>query len=252
MREGKVRVRLKADTTTIPPNGMSTTQFIRFVGKPAVFLAALVPAALLVRDGLAGDLGANPIDKITDVTGIWGLRFVLITLAVTPLRRFTGWNPLVRFRRMLGLFAFFYATLHFSTWLVLDQFFAWDFILADIAKRPFITVGFLAFVMMVPLALTSTAGWIRRLGGKRWNLLHRLIYITGVAAVLHYWWLVKVIETPQIVYAAIVTFLLAARIWFNIAKSKGTVPAAPRAIPSPRLREGPPGSAARRRFRTPA
>jgi sulfoxide reductase heme-binding subunit YedZ len=188
--------------------------------KPAAFLAALGPAALLVRDALGDDLGANPIDKITDVTGIWALRFVLITLAVTPLRRITGWNPLVRFRRMFGLFAFFYATLHFSTWLVLDQFFAWDFIVADIVKRPFITVGFTGFVLMIPLALTSTAGWIRRLGGRRWNVLHRLVYVTGIAGVVHYWWLVKVVTPPQIAYAAILTVLLGWRVWVSVARKR--------------------------------
>jgi sulfoxide reductase heme-binding subunit YedZ len=210
---------------------MSVTAAIRVIVKPAVFLAALVPAALLVAAGVGvyGSLGANPIDKITDVTGVWTLRFVLLTLAVTPLRRVTGWNVLVRFRRMLGLFAFFYGCLHFCTWLVLDQFFAWEFILKDIAKRPFITVGFTGFVLMLPLALTSTAGWIRRLGGKRWNLLHRLIYFTAIAGVVHYWWLVKVVTAPQIAYALILTALLGARLWFAAAKARPAV-AAPRRV----------------------
>jgi methionine sulfoxide reductase heme-binding subunit len=199
---------------------MRATSLIRFVIKPVVFVAALVPVLLLgaAALGISGTLGANPIDKITDVTGIWTLRFVLLTLAVTPLRRVTGWNALVRFRRMLGLLAFFYGTLHFSTWLVLDQFFAWEFILADIAKRPYITVGFTGFVLMIPLALTSTAGWIRRLGGKRWNWLHRLVYVTGVAGVIHYWWLVKVVTASQIVYMAILVTLLGARVWFAIGR----------------------------------
>jgi methionine sulfoxide reductase heme-binding subunit len=198
---------------------------LRLLVKPAVFVAALVPALLLAAAGLGvyGSLGANPIDKITDVTGIWTLRFVLLTLAVTPLRRATGWNVLVRFRRMLGLFAFFYGLMHFSTWLVLDQFFAWEFILADIVKRPFITVGFLGFVLMIPLALTSTAGWIRRLGGRRWNWLHRLVYVTAIAGVVHYWWLVKVVTTSQIVYALILTALLGARVWFAAARARGPV-----------------------------
>ena len=145
--------------------------------KPLVFVACLVPFLWLIANGFGlfgGSLGANPIDKITDVTGTWTLRFVLITLAVTPLRRLTGWNAIIRFRRMLGLFAFFYGSMHFLTWSVLDQFFAWQFIVADIAKRPYITVGFLGFVLMIPLAITSTTGWIRRLGGKRWQLLHRV------------------------------------------------------------------------------
>ena len=201
---------------------MTATSAVRFVVKPIVFATALVPALLLVAAGLGvyGTLGANPIDKITDVTGIWTLRFVLLTLTVTPLRRLTGWNALVRFRRMLGLFAFFYGTLHFSTWLVLDQFFAWEFILKDIAKRPYITVGFTGFVAMIPLAITSTAGWIRRLGGKRWNWLHRLVYVTGIAGVIHYWWLVKVVTAPQIAYMAILVTLLGVRVWFAVARKQ--------------------------------
>ena len=202
---------------------MTATSAVRFVVKPIVFVSALGPVLLLGAAALElyDTLGANPIDKITDVTGVWTLRFVLLTLAVTPLRRLTGWNVLVRFRRMLGLFAFFYGALHFSTWLVLDQFFAWEFILKDIVKRPYITVGFTGFVLMIPLALTSTAGWIRRLGGKRWNLLHRLIYVTGIAGVIHYWWLVKVVSTPQIVYMAILAVLLGVRVWFAWARRSG-------------------------------
>jgi sulfoxide reductase heme-binding subunit YedZ len=209
---------------------MTVTSAVRFVVKPFVFALALVPVLLLGAAALDvyDTLGANPIDKITDVTGIWTLRFVLLTLAVTPLRRVTGWNVLVRFRRMLGLFAFFYGTLHFSTWLVLDQFFAWQFILADIAKRPYITVGFTGFVLMIPLALTSTAGWIRRLGGKRWNWLHRLVYLTGIAGVIHYWWLVKVVTAPQIAYMAILVVLLGARVWFALERKQHVAPAARR------------------------
>jgi sulfoxide reductase heme-binding subunit YedZ len=186
--------------------------------KAAVFLLALSPAVALGWQAWAGGLGANPIDAITDTTGIWTLRFVLATLAVTPLRRLTGWNTAVRFRRMLGLFAFFYGTLHFLTWLVLDQFFGWEFILADIAKRPYITAGFTGFVLMIPLAITSTAGWIRRLGGRWWNRLHRLVYATGVAGVIHFLWLVKVVSTEQIVYAVILAVLLGLRVWWAIAR----------------------------------
>jgi len=153
------------------------------IAKVLLFVLALSPAVSTGVLVLMGKGGANPIDTITDATGIWTLRFVLATLAVTPIRRLTGWNPIVRVRRMLGLFAFFYGLLHFLTWLVLDQFFAWDFILADIAKRPYITVGFTGFVLMIPLAITSTAGWIRRLGGRWWNRLHRLVYATAVAGV---------------------------------------------------------------------
>jgi methionine sulfoxide reductase heme-binding subunit len=186
------------------------------VAKPLVFVACLVPFLTLIANGfgLFGELGANPIDKITDVTGTWTLRFVLITLAVTPIRRLTGWNAIIRMRRMLGLFAFFYGSMHFLTFAAIDQFFAWDFIVADVAKRPFITVGFLGFVLMIPLAITSTAGWIRRLGGKRWNLLHRLIYITAVCGVVHYLWLVKSDITRPLTYGAILALLLAIRVWY--------------------------------------
>jgi methionine sulfoxide reductase heme-binding subunit len=188
--------------------------------KLVIFLTALVPFAMLLVRGVRDELGANPIEAITDVTGTWTLRFVLITLAVTPLRRLTGWNPLIRFRRMLGLFAFFYGCLHFLTWLVLDQFFGWTYILADIAKRPFITVGFLAFVSMIPLALTSTAGSIRRLGGKRWQMLHRLIYVTGIAGVVHYWWLVKADVSQPAMYATMLSIVLGARVWHAVARRR--------------------------------
>jgi sulfoxide reductase heme-binding subunit YedZ len=186
------------------------------VAKPLVFVACLAPFLLLIANGLGvgGSLGANPIDKITDVTGTWTLRFVLITLAVTPLRRLTGWNTIIRMRRMLGLFAFFYGSMHFLTWAVLDQGLAWQFIGADIAKRPYITVGMLGLSLMVPLAITSTAGWIRRLGGKRWQMLHRLIYVTAVCGVVHYLWLVKSDRTRPLTYGAILFVLMAIRAWY--------------------------------------
>ena len=198
--------------------------------KVLVFGLALAPALHTGWLALAGGLGANPIDAITDTTGIWTLRFVVATLAITPIRRITGWHAIIRVRRMLGLFAFFYGLLHFLTWLVLDQFFAWEFILADIAKRPYITVGFTGFVLMIPLALTSTAGWIRRLGGRWWNRLHRLVYATGVAGVIHFLWLVKVVEAEQITYAVIVGVLLGLRLWWAIAKRVAS-PAVPAARP---------------------
>jgi len=182
--------------------------------KVGVFIAALGPLVYLVFGVFADALGANPIDAITDETGTWTLRFLALTLLVTPLRKWTGWNALIRFRRMVGLFAFFYGTLHLLTYLVLDQFFAFDEIVADIVKRPFITVGFTAFVLMIPLAVTSTAGWIRRLGGKRWNLLHKLVYVSAICGVVHYWWLVKADITRPARYAVIVAILLAARFWF--------------------------------------
>lgn len=188
--------------------------------KVGAFIAALGPAVYLAYGVAAGTLGANPIDVVTDETGTWTLRFLVLTLLVTPLRTWTGWNALIRFRRMLGLFAFFYGTLHFLTYLVLDQFFAIDAIAADILKRPFITIGFAAFLLMVPLAVTSTAGWIRRLGGRRWRLLHRLVYLSAMGGVVHYWWLVKSDISRPARYAVVVAVLLLARIWFARARHR--------------------------------
>jgi sulfoxide reductase heme-binding subunit YedZ len=193
---------------------MSLRMPSRRVAKTLLFAACLIPFLMLVLDAARANLGANPIDKITELTGTWTLRFVMITLAVTPVRRLTGWNAIIKARRMLGLFAFFYGTLHMLTYVVLDQFFGWSFIWADIAKRPYITMGVLGFTMMIPLAITSTAGWIRRLGGRRWALLHRLIYVTGIAGVIHYLWLVKSDTTRPLTYAAILLVLFAIRAWF--------------------------------------
>jgi len=187
--------------------------------KPLVFAASLGPALYLVWGAFAGTLGANPIDFITDETGTWTLRFLVLTLFVTPVRRLTGWNAVVRFRRMLGLFAFFYGSLHFLTWFVLDQFFDLDAMAHDIAKRPFITIGFLAFVLMIPLAVTSTVGWIRRLGGRRWQMLHRLVYVSAVCGVVHYYWLVKADVARPLRYGLIVAGLLTARIVWQWARS---------------------------------
>ena len=184
----------------------------RQVLKAAVFVAATMPLVLLVARAFTGGLGANPIDEVTDETGTWTLRFLLLTLAVTPLRRLTGWNEVIGLRRMLGLFAFFYATLHFCTYLVLDQFFAFDLIVKDVAKRPFITAGFTGFVLMVPLAVTSTARWIRRLGGPRWQRLHRLVYVSAAAGVVHYYWLVKADTTRPLRYAVVLAVLLGLRV----------------------------------------
>jgi sulfoxide reductase heme-binding subunit YedZ len=201
---------------------------LRFVLKPAVFLASLGPVTWLVWAALTNNLSANPLSDLTNETGVWTLRFICITLSLTPLRRLTKWNGFIRFRRMAGLFAFFYGTLHFLTYVIADRFAGLDFpdgivalstvsnlaksVVADIAKRPFITVGFTAWMTMLPLALTSTAGMIRRLGGKRWNQLHRLVYATGIAGSVHYWWLVKAdISRPRI-YATIVALLLGFRV----------------------------------------
>jgi sulfoxide reductase heme-binding subunit YedZ len=158
--------------------------------KTAVFVLALGPLARLLLAGITGafgGLGANPVEFVTRSTGTWTLVFLCITLAVTPARRFTGWNWLQRLRRMLGLFAFFYGALHFTTYFWLDQWFDLAAIVKDIVKRPFITMGFAAFVLMIPLALTSTDAMVRRLG-RRWGKLHRLVYAVAIAAILHYWW----------------------------------------------------------------
>lgn len=204
--------------------------------KLLVCAAALVPFAHLIWRGFTGDLTADPLVEITNQTGLWTLRFVVITLAITPIRRVTGWNPIIRFRRMLGLFAFFYSMLHFLTYLVGDRFASLDFpdgfvawstvvnllasIWEDVAKRPYITVGFIAFVAMIPLALTSTTGWIRRLGGRNWQRLHRLIYVTGIAGVVHYLWRVKADTLHPLIYAAIVGVLLGYRLAHSFRRSR--------------------------------
>jgi sulfoxide reductase heme-binding subunit YedZ len=180
--------------------------------KVALFALCLEPSADLLWRFFAQRLGANPIEYVTHATGDWALRLLLITLAVTPLRKLPGLTPLIRFRRMLGLFAFFYGCLHFLTYLWLDKFLDTSEILGDIAKRPFITIGFIAVVLMAPLAITSTDGWVRRLGGLRWQRLHRLVYIVGFAAVVHYYWLVKSDIRLPVFYATVLGILLVARI----------------------------------------
>jgi sulfoxide reductase heme-binding subunit YedZ len=226
---------------------VTETQIIRRLLKPAVFLAAAIPAVILIYltwaayngrasawPALTGNFGANPLEDVTHGTGDWAIRFLCVTLAITPLRRLTGWNGAIRFRRMLGLFAFFYATLHFLTYALLDRFASLDFpngmlsgtavrmlaasIADDIYKRPFITVGSVAFFAMVPLALTSTTGMIRRLGGRRWQMLHRLIYVSAVAAVIHYLWLVKSDIRHPLAYGLIVAVLLGLRAYWARAR----------------------------------
>ncbi|MCB1802060.1 MAG: sulfoxide reductase heme-binding subunit YedZ [Gammaproteobacteria bacterium] len=184
--------------------------WLRFVVKPVVFVVCLLPLALLVRGAVEGDLGANPLERVTDVTGQWGLRLLLITLAMTPLRLLTGSPDWIRLRRMFGLFAFFYASLHFLIWIWLDQELHWANMLADIAKRPFVTVGFTAWLLLLPLALTSTRGMMRRLG-RRWKPLHRMVYLVAVLGVLHYIWLVKADLLQPAIYAAILALLLVVR-----------------------------------------
>jgi methionine sulfoxide reductase heme-binding subunit len=181
--------------------------------KLGVFGACLIPLGILVGNALTDNLGANPIDEITDQTGIWTLRLLLVTLAVTPARRLTGWNRLIQLRRMLGLFAFFYASLHFMTYLWLDQFFAFEDIIDDVMERPFITVGFTSFVLLIPLAITSTTAMIKRLGGKWWQRLHRLVYATAIGGVVHYLWLVKADMRLPLIYGSILALLLAYRLW---------------------------------------
>jgi sulfoxide reductase heme-binding subunit YedZ len=187
--------------------------------KPLVFLLALVPAGYLAYRTYINDLGANPAETLQLDTGGWALKFLLITLAITPVRRLTGWNRVIQYRRMVGLFAFFYACLHVLTYIVLDKYFAFGEMLADVGKRPFITAGFVAFVSMVPLAVTSTKGWIRRLG-RRWQALHRLIYLSGVAAAIHFVWKVKVAVGEPVYYAIAVALLLAFRVFWQLRSAK--------------------------------
>jgi methionine sulfoxide reductase heme-binding subunit len=183
--------------------------------KPAAFVLCTLPFIWLLFRVLTGRLGINPVEDLTLTTGIWALRFLVFTLLITPIRRLTGWNRIIQYRRMLGLFAFFYASLHFAIYIGVDQFFAFDLILKDIVKRPFITMGFTAFVLMIPLAVTSTKGWIRRLG-RRWQLLHRLIYVSAIAAAVHYLWKVKVMIGSPVYYAAGIMLLLAFRIVWQL------------------------------------
>ena len=200
--------------------------------KIILFASALLPAARLLLFGFTDRLGANPIEFITRSSGDWTLYFLCITLAVTPLRRFTNWNWLIKLRRMLGLFAFFYASLHFTTFLWFDHFFDVSEMLKDVVKRPFITVGFIAFILLLPLALTSTNGMIRRLGGKRWQWLHRSLYVIAMLGILHFWWMragKHNFEKP-ILFGTIVAALLLVRVWFawrnrsdGAAKSRAAV-----------------------------
>ena len=201
------------------------------VAKAAVFLLALSPALWLGYRAYSGRLSVNPIEDITLTTGIWALRFLLFSLAITPIRRITGWHRVIQYRRMLGLFAFFYACLHLLTYVVLDQGLAFEYILPDIVKRPYITMGMTAFTLMVPLALTSTKGWIRRLG-RKWQLLHRLVYVSGVAACVHFLWKVKIAIGEPVYYAGILGVLLAFRLLWRFRSNAGAGRATARAAAS--------------------
>lgn len=200
---------------------MDTLRQIRLIWKPIIFLLCLLPAALVLTDGLeiTGRLGANPIEEIQDRFGNWALRFILITLTVTPLRRLTAWNWLIRFRRMFGLFTFFYVLMHFLTWLFLDQGLLLSAIAEDLIERPFITIGFAAFLLLVAMAVTSTNNMRRRLG-RRWQKLHYSAYAVGLLGVWHYWWQVKKDITEPLVYAVILAALLAIRIWWRLRRQR--------------------------------
>jgi len=204
---------------------MNTLQKVRFVGKPLVFLLCLIPAALVVGDtlGITGQLSANPVEDILDRFGNWAIRFIMVTLAVTPLRRLTGWNWLTRFRRMLGLFTFFYVLMHFLTWLLLDRGlaadpgFRWAIVLEDLTERPFITLGFTALVLLVAMAVTSTNGMRRRMG-RSWDKLHYGAYAVGILGVWHYWWQVKKDTSDAWIYAVILAILLGLRLFWRIRR----------------------------------
>ncbi|MFL6581167.1 MAG: sulfite oxidase heme-binding subunit YedZ [Burkholderiales bacterium] len=188
--------------------------------KMALFVVCLIPLGHLFWQGLRNHLGANPVEYITHSTGWWALTFVLIALSVTPLRRLAGMPWLLRFRRLLGLFAFFYASLHFVTYIWLDQFFDWKDIVKDIGKRPFIMLGFSAFVLLIPLAITSTNAMVKRLGAKRWQRLHRCIYVLAALAVAHFWWLVKKDITEPFIFALLLAALLIARLLYLLKQQR--------------------------------
>jgi len=205
---------------------VNTLQKVRFVGKPLVFLLCLAPVFLVIGDifGITGHLSANPVEDILDRFGNWSIRFIMITLAVTPLRRLTGWNWLTRFRRMLGLFTFFYVLMHFLTWLLLDRgvavdpAFQWSGILEDLTERPFITIGFTALILLTAMAVTSTNGMRRRMR-RNWDKLHYSAYAVGILGVWHYWWQVKIDTSDAWIYAVILATLLGLRLYWRNRRS---------------------------------
>jgi methionine sulfoxide reductase heme-binding subunit len=204
-RDGESRLTIGARLRAPTPAAIRTLKSIAFV-------LALLPLARLVAGVFLDRLGANPIELITRSTGTWTLTFLLITLGVTPLRRMTGMHWLLKLRRMLGLFAFFYACLHFTTYIWFDQFFDWPAIWKDILKRRFIWIGFSAFLMLIPLAVTSNDASVRKLGGRAWRRLHRLVYVIAICGVVHYWWLVKKDITQPLIYAVVLAALLGFRV----------------------------------------
>jgi sulfoxide reductase heme-binding subunit YedZ len=187
--------------------------------KPLLFIFSALPAGYLIYALFTENLGANPIEKLLHETGFWTLTFLLITLSITPLRKLTGWNKTIQFRRMIGLFSFFYAFMHFAVYLGLDRIFEWSEIVEDLSKRPYITIGFTAFIMLIPLTVTSTKGWIRKLG-KKWQKLHRLIYLIAVLGVIHFWWLVKKDISEPLIFALILVTLFGLR-WVLSRKKTG-------------------------------
>jgi len=205
--------------------------------KVVVFLLCLIPFDIIMWRAFHSDLTANPVEFVEHWFGDWTMRFLLITLSITPLRKLLRLPLLIRFRRMLGLFAFFYACFHFCAWIGLDHFFNFHDMWADVLKRRYITVGFAGFVLLIPLAITSTAGWIRRLGGKRWRMLHRAIYLTAILGVIHYYWLVKSDVRKPLQYAAILAVLLLWRIGFWFYGRTKRAAARPAAPPEPTTAE---------------
>ncbi len=200
---------------------MNTLERVRYIGKPLVFVVCLLPALLVVTDlfEITGRLGANPVEEILDRFGNWGLRFVMLTLAVTPLRYITSYTWLTRFRRMIGLFAFFYVAVHFLTWLILDQGLYLPGITEDIVERPFITIGIAALVLLTAMAVTSTNG-MRRWLGRRWNQLHYSVYVVGALGVWHYWWQVKADIREPLIYAIILVTLLGLRLVRRLSRRR--------------------------------
>jgi methionine sulfoxide reductase heme-binding subunit len=209
---------------------MKRETVIRRIAKPAVFIVCLVPLFGWAWEGFTGGLGANPIEATNRHFGEWGLRFLILALAVTPLREITGRSVIGRFRRMIGLYAFFYVTLHLLSYVGLDQFFDVAAIWADIVKRTYITIGMAAFALLLPLAITSTRGMVKRLGGRRWQKLHRVVYIAGILGVLHFFLMIKAGYREPTVYAVILALLLAWRIYTHLKKRRGR--AKPDALPA--------------------
>lgn len=216
---------------------MTQGQWIRRVVKPLVFVSSLVPFGLLLRDALGGGLGANPIEEITHRTGLTAITFLMITLAVTPASRLLRLGGLTRLRRMLGLFAFCYAALHFLTYLADQTVFAGTglslaAVTADVAKRPYITVGFTTLLLLIPLAVTSTSGWVKRLGAKRWQALHRLVYVAAAGGVLHFLWLVKADTRLPVAYGVVLVGLLAYRVVAQRIRRRGRAATSPHSLPT--------------------